>query len=51
MLPVGQVAGEPAVLEGDARVDEGRSSTVVVHEEGLEDRRGRNKEEEVNTVE
>lgn len=37
MLSVGEVAGQPAVLQGDARVDEGRGSTVVVHKERLED--------------
>lgn len=36
MLPVGEVAGQPAVLQGDARVDEGRGPTVVVHKERLE---------------
>lgn len=37
MLSVGEVAGQPAVLQGDARVDEGRGSTVVIHKERLED--------------
>lgn len=35
MLPVGEVSGQQAVLERDARVDKGRRPTVVVHEEGL----------------
>lgn len=37
MLPVGEVSGQQAVLEGDARVDKGRSPTVVVHKEGLKE--------------
>jgi len=34
---VSEVAGQTAVLQRDAGVDEGRGSTVVVHEEGLGD--------------
>lgn len=37
MLPVGQVSGQQAVLERDARIDKGRSPTVVVHKEGLKE--------------
>lgn len=39
MLPVGQVAGQPAVLQRDAGVDEGCGSAVVVHKEGLREKR------------
>ncbi len=38
MLSVGEVAGQPAILQRDARVNEGRGSTVVVHKERLRDR-------------
>lgn len=44
MLPVGEVAGQPAVLQRDARVNEGCGPTVVVHEEGLRDRRKKRSE-------
>ena len=39
MLSVGQVVGQAAVLQGDARVDEGGRAAVVVHKERLESKR------------
>lgn len=35
MLSVREVAGQSAVLKGNSGVDEGRCTTVVVHEERL----------------
>jgi len=35
VAPVCEVAGKASVLQGDARVDEGRGSAVVVHKEVL----------------
>lgn len=37
VLPVGEVSRQQAVLKRDARVDEGRGPTVVVHKEGLKE--------------
>ena len=36
VLSVGQVVGQPAVLQGDPGVDEGGRTAVVVHKEVLE---------------
>ena len=36
---MGEVARQPAVLQRDPGVDEGSCSTVVVHKEGLGDRK------------
>lgn len=35
VLFVGQVSGQPAILKGNSRIDEGGGSTVVVHKERL----------------
>lgn len=49
MLPVSKVARQPATLQRDARVNERRGTTVVVHKKRLRNRE-KKKTEEVQCV-